>query len=329
MPQDKTLISIGDFIDLFYKIRQKGHSALSPVIRLSGKARVRSKWNTFDSSTDFWVIPEVRKRWNEKCTGHPDLEYEDYVVSKYLTGATELRMLSVGCGSGSRERKFARFANFKLIEGIDMASRQVDEARKYASELGLNNIRCIVGDFKTIELQAGTYDVILFNSSLHHFDNIDNLLKNKVMPLLKKDGYLIIFEFVGPSRLQWTREQLVLANALLQELPSQYRIRFQSTALKNRIYRPGLLRMLLVDPSEAIDSESIIPSIHKHFRIMEEKKVGWDILHILLKDISHNFLGKDTDTQKWLNYLFEKEDAYLSKTGNSDAVFGVYQNNIQ
>ena len=83
--------------------------------------------------------------------------------------------------------------------------------------------------------------------------------------------------------------------------------------------------MLIVDPSEAIDSEAILPSIHKHFRIVEEKKIGWDILHLLLKDISHNFLNNDADTRLLLNYLFEQEDKFLLMTGRSDAVFGIYQ----
>jgi hypothetical protein len=105
----------------------------------------------------------------------------------------------------------------------------------------------------------------------------------------------------------------------------KYKTRFNSHATKRHIYRPGLLRMLIVDPSEAIDSESILPSIHKHFRITEERKVGWDILHILLKDIAHNFLGTDAETQSILKHLFEKEDNFMAETGRSDAIFGIYQ----
>ena len=89
---------------------------------------------------------------------------------------------------------------------------------------------------------------------------------------------------------------------------------------------PGLLRMKLVDPSEAIDSSSILPAIQKHFNVVEERKVGWDILHILLKDIAHNFLNTDDETRHLLSYLFDQEDEYLKQTGRSDAVFGVYLN---
>jgi hypothetical protein len=83
--------------------------------------------------------------------------------------------------------------------------------------------------------------------------------------------------------------------------------------------------MLLVDPSEAIDSESIIPSIHKLFTIVEERKIGWDITQLLFKDIAHNFLDQDKETQSLLNYVFDQEDRYLAATGRSDAVFGIYK----
>jgi len=322
---DKTYISIGDFIDLYYKVKQKGYNELLSKFHLSNKGRTLSKWNTISSSSDFWIIPEIRCRWNEKCTGNPNIEYEDYVVSKYFSKSKGLKMLSVGCGTGARERKFAKYPNFNLIEGVDMAEKQIDEARNHASDLKLNNIKYIVGDFTTHIFEHSTYDVILFNSSLHHFKDIHNILQTKVLPLLKDGGYLLIFEYVGPKRLQWTKQQLEFANKLLTDLPLKYKIRFNSQSIKRRIYRPGLFRMLLVDPSEAIDSDSIIPSIHNHFKIIEERKIGWDISHLLFKDIAHNFLNNDKETQKLLSYLFDKEDEYLSMTGGSDAVFGVYQ----
>jgi ubiquinone/menaquinone biosynthesis C-methylase UbiE len=325
MINDRNYISVGDFIDLFYKIKQNGFTELFSKLHFSNQARTVSKWSNIKPSSDFWIIPEIRNRWNEKCTGDPDLEYEDYVVSKYFSDSSGLKMLSVGCGSGSRERKFARYPCFDLIVGIDLAEKQVEEARKEAFSLKLNNIKYFSGDFVEHMFDVESYDIVLFNSSLHHFNDIDNLLKSKILPLLKKEGFLIIFEYVGPARLQWNPLQLEFANKLLEALPDKFKLRFKSNSIKRRIYRPGLFRMLIVDPSEAIDSESILPSIHKHFKIIEEKKLGWDILQLLFKDISHNFLNNDTDTQLMLSYLFEKEDEYLSKTGRSDAIFGIYQ----
>lgn len=40
--------------------------------------------------------------------------------------------------------------------------------------------------------------------------------------------------------------------------------------------------MLLVDPSEAPDSANLKNALHNNFTVLEEK-LGWNILHILLK----------------------------------------------
>lgn len=325
MGRNRTYISWGDFIDLYFKIRQKGFSIIISKLKWSGKARVVSKWNANNAASDFWNIPQIRKRWNEKSTGDSNLEYEDYTVRKYLLESSELRMLSIGCGTGTRERKFAKYDNFQEIIGIDIASRQVEEARKKAKNEGFEQIKYLVADFVNHDFKEAVYDLILFNSSLHHFKEVDSLLQHKVSPLLKEKGLLIIYEYVGPDRLQWTKAQLDAANLLLKEVPVKFRRRLNSRSVKRRIYRPGWLRMNLVDPSEAVDSESIVPSLHKHFTIVEEKKVGWDLTHLLFKDISHNFMNDDAETLKMLDHIMEKEDEFLSSTGRSDAIFGIYR----
>jgi ubiquinone/menaquinone biosynthesis C-methylase UbiE len=325
---EKTWISAGDVIDLFYKVKQKGISVILSKLRFSQKARTASKWNTVTASADFWILPKVRLRWNEKCTGHSNLEYEDYVVAKYLSDRTGLHMLSVGCGTGSRERKFAKYSNFSMIVGIDLAEKKTAEAAKLAKEANLSSIHYLAGDFMKHEFKPDSYDVILFNSSLHHFNHVDALLESRVLPLLKDGGMLVLFEYVGPNRLQWTNQQLEFTNRLLQEIPDKYRTRVSSRSVKKRVYRPGLLRMLITDPSEAVDSESIIPALHRHFNVIEEKKLGWDITHLLLKDIAHHYINGNPETQKLLQYLFEKEDEYMIATGRSDGLFGIYQKKL-
>ncbi|HPR30437.1 MAG TPA: class I SAM-dependent methyltransferase [Prolixibacteraceae bacterium] len=321
----RTYLSFGDWIDLYFKLRQKRYRKLILGFNRQGKERTAAKWNSQLLSSDFWMIPEVRKRWNEKCTGHPDREYEDYFVQRYLPQSRNLRMLSVGCGSGARERKFARFPQFASIEGIDLAEKRIDEARKEASVLNLHQVHYHAGDFLNHPFACGTYDVVLFHSSLHHFNHLSQLIPEKVLPLLKPGGYLVLFEYTGPNRLQWSRRQLKRVNEILSMLPERYRKRRGNSALKRKAYRPGWIRMLLVDPSEAPDSESILPEIHRHFRTLEEKHVGWNLTHVLFKDIAHNFLQNDEETRRWIDFVFEKEDAFLKETGHSDAVFGIYQ----
>ncbi len=321
---ERSWLSIGDFVDLVYKIRLKGYFALLNRFSLSGQARVKAKWNHVESESDFWSIAEVRQRWNVKCTGDPDLGYETYLCEKYFENRSGLSLLSVGCGAGTHEQRFAGHKAFSRIVGIDVAENQINEARENARRM--SNVSYLTGDFTTALFDKESFDVILFNSSLHHFREVDKLLENRVRPLLKKDGFLIIFEYVGPDRLQWTSEQLRFANALLETIPSDFRRRWGTQTVKKRIYRPGWLRMQLIDPSEAVDSSSILPAIHKHFKTVEERKIGSDIIHILLKDIAHHFISDNPEGKLILRYLFDEEDRYMDVTGRSDYIFGLYQN---
>lgn len=103
---------------------------------------------------------------------------------------------------------------------------------------------------------------------------------------------------------------------------------YKSSKIKKRVYRPGLLRMLLTDPSEAIDSESILPSLHNHFEIIEEKTLGWNITQLLFKDISHHFYNNSTQTTQILDFIFNEEDKFVNETDKSDGIFGIYKPKI-
>ncbi len=82
--------------------------------------------------------------------------------------------------------------------------------------------------------------------------------------------------------------------------------------------------MIISDPSECVDSESILPTIYKHFNVIIEKPFGGNILMSTLKDISHHFIDTTIEKEAILNKIFEFEDNYLLEH-KSDFVFGVYE----
>lgn len=141
---------------------------------------------------------------------------------------------------------------------------------------------------------------------------------------LKSDGILILHDYVGPLRLHWKQEQLDAANNALQMIPPIFRTKWKTNTLKKHIFRPGWWRMNLSDPSEAVESDLILPIIYQHFHIQAEKKIGGDLLHLILKDISHHYMKETTESSQILTQLFEIEDIYLQNKPYSDFMFGVY-----
>ena len=322
----KTIISIGDFIDIYFKIRSlESNKFLSRLIPSSNKKRITKAWNAAcgNSQSNWWAVPYIQKRWNSLITGDANTDYSSYIIEKYLKYKKDINMLSPGCGTGSKELKFARFDKFRSIDAFDISLERIKIAKENVDSLGLKNIRYSTADVQSFKFEKDYYDIIVFDSFLHHIKNIDEIL-NKVYDGLRQDGILVINEYVGPNRFQWSKEQLDISNNALSKIPPLFRKRLNSNKIKRKNYRPGLLRMILSDPSEAVNSEKILQKIKMKFKVLEEKPYGGNILHLTLKDISHNFIIKSDECKKLLDALFKIEDDFLQRINESDFAFGVY-----
>jgi len=75
---------------------------------------------------------------------------------------------------------------------------------------------------------------------------------------------------------------------------------------------------MALDPSEAVRSADILPSLHRYFEIVEYKPLGGTVLQFLLADIAGNF--QDELGQQLLEMLFVIEDV-LMDTGDLGSDF--------
>ena len=320
------MITVGDFVETYFKLKQRGADYLLSKLSFDNNTRVKNTFDHLDiESSNYWIIPELKEYWNKIITGNPHEEYADYIVKKYFQDTYKLKLLSLGCGSGSHEIKFAKHSNFIEVKGLDLAPKLIEAANKNALQNNLSNLKYEVANVYDYPFEKNYFDIILFHSSLHHFKNIDELLGGIIKNALKKNGLLVIHEYVGPDRIQWTKEQLHEVRAILSTFPKKHKKRYRSSAIKKKAYRAGKLRMIISDPSEAVESSAILPSIHRHYSTAEEKPLGGNLLMPLFKDIAHHFTDGSAETQKLLEQVFQKETTFL-KNNTSDFVFGVYRN---
>lgn len=321
------LITPDDLIDTYSKLKQRGIQFITSKFSFNSEKRTKSAFNELDiQSANWWIIPKVQQRWNTMITHDHLLEYEEFTVEKFLVPNKRLKMLSLGSGICSHELKLASFEGyFEEIICMDISEHLLDEAKKIAIENDLNNISFQNKNLYEYEFPENEYDVVFFHASLHHFKYIENVLGEKIKRTLKKNGKLIINEYVGANRLQYPKVQLNAINQAMTLIPKKYRQRFQLNFNKNHIYGSGLLRMILADPSECVESENILPVIKKHYITLYEASFGGNILMSCLKDLAHHFVHLDEEKEAVLQQLFEFEDAYL-KHHPSDFVFGIYEN---
>lgn len=319
------LINKGDFLEAVTKVRQRGLKYFFRKLNLNSLKRTQSTFNPAGADgSNWWIIPEIKPRENERITGDRQKTFDIYLSENYFKGKHELKLLSVACGVGNREIRLAESGQFSEVLGIDLSGESIREANRKVAEKALTNIRFEQADFYSFDLKESYYDAILFYSALHHFKNI-GLVAERIAKALKNNGLVILCEYVGKNRLQFSKDQVAEMNRLLDIIPKQYKTRYLTDYTKKAVYAPGLLRMIISDPSEAIESESIIPVIHSKFEIMEEKKIGGDLLMMVLKDIAHHFTSEDVEARQILERLFEEEDKYLRGSENPDFIFGVYR----
>lgn len=299
-----------------YDLIDKGPKALPQILArlVFGKQQlVKAAWaHTDNPPTNWWDIPAVRARWNQLVSGAAAVDYHEYISRKWFKDRYSMRALSLGCGTGHNELIWAGLGKFDRIDAYDLSEQRIRTATEAVVRNGFSNkINYSIGDVFDIEMQENHYDVIMVEQSLHHFSPLNDILL-RIRKFLKTDGYFIINEYAGPTRFQWTDRQLEAVNGLLSVLPVKYRTLWGSGTIKRKAGKPSRLHMLLSDPSEAVESERIMPQLRQIFEVVEVRGYGGSILHLLFNGIAHNFLSDDTETQNYLDVIFKVEDLLLN-----------------
>lgn len=301
--------------DLKYFIRAVRTGRILHILRrlLGSHAQaVQEMWaNTETPPIRFWDVPAVHRRANRLLTDDPNVDYITYLARKYLTSRGPLIGLSLGCGIGLKELTWAGRCNITRLDAYDLSAPRIAAAQEQARARGMTQVHFHVGDIYQIDWPLQHYDVVFSDQAMHHCSPLEPLCAN-IRRALKPDGYLIVSEYVGPARFQWTDRQIEVVNGLLAILPQRYRTQWEDRAIKKRLHRPSRLRMILADPSEAVESDKIIPTLERHFEIVERRDYGGTIIHPLFADIAANFQGDDPETQRLIDLCFQVEDTLLA-----------------
>jgi len=307
------LVNIHDLSTLLKRGPEVFSKLASRLVR-GRRGRTKAAWaHTVNPPHNWWDIPAVRARWNRLISGDPQVDYCEYIARKHLAGRNSLRALSLGCGTGYRELRWAELGHFSCIDAYDLSEPRIQKAVDAANKEGYGDIiNYRVGDIYKMEMREDYYDVVFGEQSLHHFSPLKEILL-RVNGFLRPDGCFVVNEFVGPTRFQWTDRQMEAANNLLSDLPAGYRTLWNSKSIKRKVFRPGRLRMILGDPSEAVESSKIMPLLREIFDVVEVREYGGTVLHLLFSGIAHNFLSDDAETRRRLDICFEAEDSLLRK----------------
>lgn len=197
--------------------------------------------------------------------------------------------VSVGCGNAWKELNLIRHGIVQSFDLYEISSVRVDQARERASALGvIDHVRFHVADaFAGAPTRA--YNLVYWNSSLHHMLDVDQAVRWS-RNVLRDGGYFVMDDFVGPTRWQWSDHNLNMVARVRAALPERLLRdpRRSGQLLPRLVGRPDPAKLEAADPSEAADSDAILPAVTKYFPDAEIIFTGGCLYHLALNDVLAN-----------------------------------------
>ncbi len=327
---------IKNLIKLLQKIRQ-GKPSLRNIPSKSREEKIKSYWNFLISKkkmrgrnkVDWSGLRLMHEHFDYVVTGNGSYPYLKYFWDKYLKGKKPI-IASLGCGNGHLERSLVSMnCHFSKIDGFEINPSLVEFANREAARNNIAEVKYYEANLNALKLPE-KYDLIIFFHSLHHVENLESCL-DVVFHSLADDGLVLIVDYLGPNRFQWTDVQLAYAQELLDILPERLKVYISAPSgfvIKKTIDKPTIEEVSGGDPSEAIRSSDIIGALRPNFHIIEYKPLGGTILNLLFQKIAGNFNERDA-VETSLIKSFQKFEETLIKNSviPSDFAFIVLSKN--
>jgi SAM-dependent methyltransferase len=274
----------------------------SDAIKPSAQAHYYDKavyWNDFDP-----VIGHL----NCIVSGYKHRNWIDHIASTH--GCFD-SAFSLNCGNGWVEREFFTKGVIKRCIGTDISVPLLSEAERNAAAISMPaDYR--VADCNQLSIPEEV-DCVINHAALHHVAYIDRTTR-ELCRACRKSGYLVSYDYVGPERNQYPWEMWAAIIELWNQLPTEFRTEMQY---------PHLPTMLQVDPTEAIHSNMILPTLARYFDIIEERPLGGALAYSLL----HQNIGLYRAVQEgrddgWLQRIIDADQEFTR--GEVERSFFVY-----
>ena len=274
--------------------RKQGARSSDPVASYWDENRGKS------GDPAFWMAhPLCRAAINRRVTGSPDEWPLDW-FARTLEGARFQRGLSWGCGLGAFERSALRAGIVRAIDAFDISEASLEDARRAAHAEGIDALRYARGSFDDPKLEPGRYDIVFFHASLHHVSRLERLFR-RLAAALKPGAAIYVDEYVGPSRHDWSDDEMRLARAVLEMVPD-------TAKLQKTIPYP----IQPDDPSEAVRSSEIPRFVRQFFHVIDWRPYGGQLVDLVMPCLADGW-ALSPEGRRYVAAMLEIEEAELSR----------------
>ncbi len=262
------------------------------------KKKKDTTYDYYDKNT-FWNDHFVVNEYiNELISGDKRKDWMRFITETYFKDSIgKIKAISVGAGNGWQDRDLNKLLKFQKLDGFDVSESLIADARKKAPSKAFSYG---IKDLNAEKLpHADYYDLALNVAALHHIENMDHIV-SEVYKVLKPGGLFVHFEYIGPKRNQYSDADLYYMNYMQSLFPEQF-------VGREVIGRPSIEVMMREDPSEAVGSELIIPSLSKFFDIEYIRYYNGGLLYQVLYNHIQNFDPKNIEHNSMLRIALELE----------------------
>lgn len=173
-------------------------------------------------------------------------------------------VLDVGCGAGNNSLKLRMALNRDIrFDLLDLSEAMLSRAEERLAAVNKGAIRTFNGDFRAIELDDNSYDVILAAAVLHHLRDDSDW----------EFAFRKIYKSLRPGGSVWITDLVSHESAAVHQM-MWHRYGVYLTSLKDAQYRDEVFRY--------IDQEDSPRSVTYQMDLL--RKVGFDQLEILHKN---------------------------------------------
>ena len=256
---------------------------------------------------EYWNdLPEVRGYMCRRATGDSSVWWMDYFKEHYAA-APRKRALVFGCGNGWVERDLYDRRVAERFDAFDCSPAYLEQAMR---DRGDRAISYSQADFDTYR-PRGRYDLLVNVASLHHVRYLYRMLA-LLWDALEDDGVFVHWEYVGPSRNQYSDHHLAILRGINGALPPRFRTPHP--------LRHDLATFLGGDPTEAVHAADILPALDLLFQPVERRLLGGGVAYQILWNNLREFRKQDGEAKETLDWLLRLDDS-LTESGAVPSLF--------
>ena len=104
-------------------------------------------------------------------------------------------VLDVATGTGNTALALA--PHVRRVIGLDLTREMLDQARRIATERGLDNTDWVIGDACFLPFQDSTFDIYTVRAAPHHFRDVDTFME-EALRVLKPDRDAVLIDCAPP-----------------------------------------------------------------------------------------------------------------------------------